>query len=279
MLLIAVGLSATAQPQYGHLDTIFGRCERYLYPEWYDECPAYQDDTNGFIGELYYGNGDSWAGFHSGTNRRVCIKEYRVSEPTQISGLVALVAIRDTLSENTPRPSDAPLCMSQERAPEMMILCQGGALRPLPLGMVSESHYLLPIDSVRWDTATPSLMYLPLSINSNPSDTLHSVWCYAYEAYFPQPVTVDSVFYIMGTFRSCTMETYEHPVYGTMRVYSYYPTAYVTILDWLSEYCNRCTGNVFFYDTYYPFYEGYNYGTRSGVNNMWSGAFLPIRSR
>lgn len=284
IMLFAAGLlaqfQATAQPQYSHLDTIVGRCERYLYPEWYDECPSYQQDTNGFMGMLFNAHGHHWA-FIGETNPRFVAKEYHVSGPIQVEGLVAMVALRDTLSENYPRSAGVPLCFSQERAPEMMILCQGGARRPLPAGILSESHLMLPLDSVRWDTATPYLMQLPLSVNADPDDTLQSVWCYAYEAYFPQPVTVDSVFYVLGTFRSSSTEVYDHPVYGPTYVYTNYPTAYVAVVDHRSEYCARCTTDAVIYDGYLFFDEGFNYGTTSNAmqRRKQSGLFLIIGRR
>ena len=141
-------------------DTMYDRYERYYYTKWYDECPQYYDTA--------------YTLFHLWP--QVCnhieIKEDYTPAPLKIKGLVAFV-VKNPSNEHY---------IYDYRLPEYLYLYQkvGDSLRM--------------VDSVRWDTAAPKTMFWHLNAFSNTTTE-----CYAYEAYFTKPYTVDSVFAIGGS--------------------------------------------------------------------------------
>lgn len=212
---MALAYGAGAQGQ--RADTIVGRCERYYYETWYDECASYQTPDYSF----YLRNNYSCFLAEPGNKCRTMIaKEYYTPEPLTIYGLAAMVKLdvrHDSMYIN--RLTDS----IQARASEVLVLFQASR----NYNQMSSYYYppiLTPIDSVRWDTASAKVMMLPRNMYAVAGDSGGYEQCLVYEARFERPVTVDSFFYIGGTFRSNTMEGEEY-------VYSYLPTVYQTFVE------------------------------------------------
>ena len=154
-LIILSGMIAMAQN-----DTMYDRYDRYHYTKWYDECPQFYDSCTRYrisaIGDI----------------ATTEVKEEYTPVPMKVKGLVAFV---DKLGPNEHSVFDY-------RLPEYLFLYQ----------KIGDTLHL--IDSLRWDTAAPKIMYWTRNPYTQEKD-----WCFAYEAYFDKPYTVDSVFAIGGS--------------------------------------------------------------------------------
>lgn len=223
IILSFVSLMGRTQPFVQPVDTLEGRVEGcYYYPFWYDECPQFQRDTVAFT---MYGRPVYPSSFDVGILRVADATEHYAPQPLRVKG--ALVMVR--LSMEYPWP----MIDSLTRAPELVVISQGDTLFPDSLW---PSYYyprhMEAVDSSRWDTAAAHLLKLPKNIFASPSgpDSLY-FQCFAYKAYFPQPVTVHDTFYLVGTYRSNS---------GNSNLdYYHYPTNYARILNMGTE-CDRC---------------------------------------
>lgn len=187
-----------AQPHYYYqpydpchnCDTIPAFDRRYHYTGWYDTCSQYLNGTTFELrnpvepGSLFL-----W-GKTGYTDRRMAVK-----------GLMCMIS----------RNADGERFLDTIKMPEFLYLYQ-----------VGPNDTMIFIDSVRWDTAAPHAMKIPLRIDSTVIDH-----CLVYDAYFKSPVYVDSTFFIIGSqnsnnFRGPT-ESNPHNVYSW-----YYPTHYIS---------------------------------------------------
>ena len=120
---------------------------------------------------------------------------------------------------------------------------------------------MIALDSARWDTLTPKIMKIPLSIDM---DTF--AYCYAYEAYFDKPVTVDSTFYIGITSNS------NETVNGLSIIYTHIPTFYINMP---MIPCNGCVGynpKIMFNDEWVDGFTLFH----TNPDGYWFGGALPI---
>lgn len=224
LLMLLLPLSAAiAQVTYGPFE---GVPDYYLVPSWYTQCPSYRTDTNFFTRGIFINDNNGI------TPNRITVREFHTDAPLSVYGMVALVAI-DPFAY-TPTPMQDP---SAGRAPEYLMLLQGtDPILIYPGGDSTQApylnefpHHMTVLDSLRWDTVTPSILHLPKQHGAvDDTDFFH---CYAYECHFPAPVVVDSVFYVLGTYRSN-----HNPPGG----FTHYPTVYFTIQEKGSVVCDPC---------------------------------------
>lgn len=246
-------LSLKAQNFVHPVDTLEGRVPFcYYFPYWYDECPRFQWDSITF--QLYNINLHPYLVLPEQYLHEKVITEHYALQPLTVKGALVMVSIDPN--------SYAPIIDSMSRAPEWVTLSQGDTLLPddlypdyfFPRHMVAE-------DSSRWDTARVHLLKLPKNANAilTGADSLF-FYCYAYEAYFPQPVVVHDTFYLTGSFYSLKWDTsgYEH-----------FTTSYALVGNTSIE-CDRCPHTRVFMGECCPIMGLYSY-QRSTV-----GPFLPI---
>ena len=249
-------------------DTIFGRNPDYHYWGWYDECQQYEKDSNKFI----LRHCCSSATDQDGVNDQMLVVDHYMPGQQTIYGVAVMVSLnpgQDWMASHY-LPSVDSL-----KLPEYVYIYQGGpALPDLPLFYYPRQMTL--VDSVRWDTASPRLMALPLNANA---DTL--VYCHVFEAYFDTPVVVADTFYFVGTFRSNDIATIRDTVVvdgvpHTVTDYRFrhFPTDYVVVRDAFTDQCEKCSvvERVFYspLEIREEWLEAYNWWF------MCSGPFLPI---
>ena len=155
------------------------RCDNYYYTKWFDDCPNWR--PNGVwdscfcfkyeFGRLFSGELAKWEYAH---NRRMKVK-----------GLAAMV--------NAYTPPTVDGAPGNLKNPEYMYIYQMTETGRTIQGIDVEVRLQL-LDSVRWDTATARVMEFRQGWNDE-----FVQYCYIYEAYFEQPVWVDSDFYIVGS--------------------------------------------------------------------------------
>lgn len=226
-LLLAGASVAEAMPSREHStnnaeytttggDTIYGRHRRYYYGEWFDTCRYYMNESlpcpNWGLGPIAM----RWTS--PNYQDQLVAKEMYTDEPLTIKGLTALVVDQHQWEEYDHTP-----VRGVGRRPEALYLYQKGASPSTTCWWDNvDSNVLIFIDSVRWDTSHKQhLMFFPKTAHSEDYIYMH-----AYDVYFDKPVTVDSVFYIAGTFRSSGRvpdEVYQYSFY-----YPYLPTYYAT---------------------------------------------------
>lgn len=220
-LALLAALAAASLPATGHSqDTIVGRCDRYHYTDWYDECESYQDN--------------SWparmmdrVGNLSNTGSQVIVSGQLATGSLTVKGLVAFVSARpDTVVNVTGETGPS-------RLPEYLILAQGHHSPAMPPTRFYPGSMTV-LDSVRWDTAAPRTVLFPLS----PTDSEPEFSCLAYEAYFPEPITVDSLFYIIGTLHNNVI--IEDSTIGSVPHYKHMPSVYTCLMQFNMETCYIC---------------------------------------
>ena len=228
-------VAAMAQPQYDRLDTFNNLPHRYYTPEWYSQCPIFNDSTIRYTNSYRQSGGPMTA------------NEYSVDGQIEIKGLMCMVVIDvDYLWEySSPDAMDYYRSTVLEKMPEYLILLQAGSLYPLTGNLFPRQ--LTVIDSLRWDTVTPYVLRLPRTANA-AADTDY-MWCYAYDIYFDTPIVVDSIFYIVGTNHS---NVTEHYITDTNDIgigydrYTHWPTVYNNIKiplndpNYWSIHCDMC---------------------------------------
>ena len=214
LLAIApVFMFVTVSAQTGIID---GRCERYYYSRWYDECPAYIQDST-FIEQLVRDN-NGWAECHffdlypddaTNSSDTTIMRDY-TPRKLAIKGLAAMV-MRSAYDVGLGTIYN----ISPDRLAEHLILYQGDTTAP---------GNRRCLDSVRWDTASPHIIRMPKCVRSmEENDTSSFMYGLVYEAFFEKTLFVDSVFYIGGTFRSNDYSPYGAPLYSNM------PTVYLLV--------------------------------------------------
>ena len=273
LIFAAIAMEATAQ-LLPPTDTIVGRCDRYYFSEWYDECELF-----GEYCDIYYEQPkiEYWSA--DVTNPAVLANTHRAHDRMAVKG-VAVMVVKD-LSDLYLR---AEMPDSNTRQPEWIVMMQGNGR--IDTNIVPEMwQHLFPlhmeaIDSVRWDTAAPLLWRLPLCIDSLSNDTTGWMECLVYEAYFPEPVMVDTLFYLLGTFRNSSRITINPDSPDCcIEVYTNYPTVYSLVREYMMDYydselCRLCKQNMHVYSGRYPVLE--DFWHQIDFQNTYYGPFLPI---
>lgn len=200
-LLITAGGYLSAQSG----DIIWGRSVDYLYPVWYDECYYYTTDGGFILGEVprYF-----YTMEHENSAGSLMATKQSVPEPVAIEGVAVMVSTH---------PQRWP-SLTTERNNEYALL----------IGVDSNG---LPGDTLaiaRWDTVVPRVMLLPQNIRAeHAGDTTECLRDFlVYEARFPQPVLVDTQFFIAATFNSNERSAPDSN--GVWR-YKYRTTSYITV--------------------------------------------------
>lgn len=204
LILSLVLSAAAAQAQYYTVsDTLTGLDDHYYCPQWYDECPWYQDSTSAayrLIGGLSIGN-----------LSRLAILQYpeRRMSVKGIAAMVKRIEDYEGLLFYSPHPV---------KNKEYVYLCTG------------DSSTLAVRDSARWDTVPPRLWKLPKHQAALTDDFMY---CHLFEARFNEPLLVDSAFIMAGSYNS-------NPRSG---FYTYLPTMYLFIEEKIDNICGgMCPG-------------------------------------
>lgn len=159
-------------------DTIYGRCYRYFYDNWYDQCVRYHDCTSEITDRNWFFESPVQSIIlHFGVMYDMVARRYTVPRRVAIKGLVALA--------------------HGQRKPEYMMIYQYDTTA------LGNAAFL---GMTRWDTAERKVMKLPQCTQTmNMGDPSKFLYLDAYEAYLDKPVVVDSVFFIAGTYNSDTL--------------------------------------------------------------------------
>ena len=230
---------------YTGLDSIPGYYDKYYYTEWYEDCPRFHSDSANFL-QNHYGYGTYLA-----------IRENYTSHRIKVKGVAALVA-------RIPRHGiGSILYYDTVRQPEYLKVYQWSDIAP---------DTLIFLDSVRWDTASPKMMCLPtIDPKYTQRDRVHfptdTLYCYAYEAYFDNPVYVDSTFYLGGTHNSNVIGDVPGFFDG---VYLHVPTEYFTIHQSYGQDCPLG------YTKVYMRYDAWDYWGFVPFDDNPFGQFLAI---
>ena len=202
-LLLLLVLSITVEQVWAQTyDTVNCRSNELYYSEWYDTCsyffepPCHNLSRNAYC--LYTRTLESEASTFQLYNFLV-VPDY-VSRPLKVRGL----AVMHTWDYQMCLWNRSILCHDTSRLPEYLYLYQkvGDSLRKLA--------------EVQWDTATPQILKLP---RNHDTATYGFEYCYLYKVYFDTFITVDSVFYIGGSFFNNLIPDYH--------AYLHLPTFYV----------------------------------------------------
>lgn len=209
MAMASMDLEAQFYTPCQNCDTIPSRYREYYYTQWYDECPLYA--TNGWLDDCHR------LRFEFDKQNPPAAKWGYTDSPMQVKGIVALVDIYF-----------CNMCFYDTiKMPEYVYIYQkvgDSAYLINPPGLDSSYwHYqtftrLDLIDSARWDTAKPHYMEF---LQGETGEVLG--YCYAFEAYFDHPVTVDSSFYLLGSWNSTKRSSPE------ALCLDYIPTCYVGV--------------------------------------------------
>lgn len=156
------------------------RCDKYYYTKWFDNCPYWHPKgiydsclcLQYQFGRLFTGKLAKWEYAHKGR--------------MQVKGLVAMV--------NAYTPPTVDGAAGNKKRPEYLYLYQMTSAGHFYYQEIEDCVQLQLLDSVRWDTATARVMEFRQGWNDE-----YVQYCYLYEAYFEQPVWVDSDFYIVGS--------------------------------------------------------------------------------
>lgn len=214
IFLVAAMTAFSAAAQDG--DTIRGRCERYFYPAWYDQCEFF-DEPNPFVL-----GGDSiisfniWNGFDLFLPGDTLALRVNVPRCMLIAGVAVMVnegnAAVDYSSASDVKGNEYAMLMGDGEIP-------GDVLA-----------------SARWDTAGRHAMVLSQDrrrflAGGGYGDMAFTV----YEAYFDSAVMVDSAFFMAGTFNSNRL-VYE----GFPLRFEGAPTFYGMVRSPYSYPCHNC---------------------------------------
>lgn len=225
---------------YDDLDTIISRSPNYYYSEWYDECPRFNTENADFYSVVY----------SCGSGK--VIRENYTSKPIQMKGVVVF----------TDKVLNIYHSRNPFRAPEYAYAYQYDYSRP---------DSLLLIDSARWDTVMPKLIRFPSMADSLTNiDSLHYpryFECYAYEAYFDKPITVDSTFFVGSSCNSNSItDEFGVDVYMKTDFFCICPVNSGTTGCCYLKYRKKYLSNDFILWDYMPF---------EPMDNFF-GMFLPI---
>ena len=178
---------------FAQTDTIFGTSPRYHYSEIYDTIYYFPDSCTPSPLSL----------FRIGWYDEPVAKEQFSSESIAVKGISIMVS----MNRNSSEPYTPLYTPGSPKLPEYAYLAHYD----------SDSMYRFS-DSLRWDTATPKVMVLPLC---RDSEACCNVDCYVYEAFFSKPVIADSFFFIVCTENS--NKTLEQKTWQS-KWYQYTPT-------------------------------------------------------
>ena len=177
ILMAVAGFEIATAQTY---DTVDSRCRYYYYSQWYDTCEC-----------CYNGSPDNYAnlGLREADNCSWVEHAYSDYTPKPLEMLGVAVMI---------------LPLSSSIYHYLMVDTNYGPEYVYVAYWDSAANQMLKLDSVRWDTLTPKILRLPLTgtpeYYGNSSRFPEGIgYCEVYEAYFSKPVTVDSVFFIIGT--------------------------------------------------------------------------------
>ena len=179
-IMLLMSSAAFAQPSYSSYDTIPSRYRNYHYTEWYDECPAYQN--GGMIDSCHY----EWYLPWSLVGHAFIMKYEYTDHPIKVRGLAAMVD-RGTSSIYPYKNSS----MGEQYLYLLQRVDWNDSLTP---SSYQGKYRMKIVDSVRYDTVKPKLMVISQAYSGQPDQ-----YVYMYEAYFNNPIEMDSVFYIHGT--------------------------------------------------------------------------------
>ena len=169
-----------------------GRCPRYHYTIWYDTTTCYLTPdrysppyfTGGYYDQIFYGYPHWWQAILDAK------REY-TPRPILLAGVAAMIGDTDMVSDfNVPGMTD-----TTTTAPDTCYVFYYD----------SATGATTILGAARWDTATPKIWRLPMNV-----DTLNGGLyrcCKVYEAMFPTPVPVDSVFWIVGTLNNLATDS------------------------------------------------------------------------
>lgn len=209
VLFVVHGMAVASVPMGSGMDDTIPAAPKYrdyYYTKWFDDCQHYYPD--GIVDSCFSRYFDFW-NFYGDFS---VAKWEHTGHRMKVKGLVAM------LDRYMPPTNDDDTVIM--KLPEYLYLYQLVGRRHLLLTDYEDGLNLLLVDSVRWDTATARVM--ELRRGSDPSKTQY---CYLYEAYFENPVYVDSDFYIYGSTNS---NVFTSP--GS-HIWRYVPTIYVDIMD------------------------------------------------
>lgn len=263
ILITGTCLLAQGQLPIATTDTIVGRADHLYYlPYWYDQCQFYQDDTVRFkcmdVTQFDY----------MATERfdYVVAEEHYALQPILVRGLAAMV------SKNCRGGTFALSPTNPRRGAEKLYLMLGDSLHPT-LPDFYYPLYMHCLDSVRWDTAAPKLMRMPMNQFATPSDTSEYLECYLYEAMFGTPYKVRDTFYVIGTFHSNIYDTTSNPL--SPFVFHNIPTVYTAVKP-LNTGCDRCAEGtrLFVSETLAP--ADWSVWMLYNHRDFTTGPFLPI---
>ena len=190
------------------------RCDKYYYTKWFDDCPNWRPN----------GVWDSCFCFKYQITRyvetaKIAKWEYAHNRRMKVKGLVAMVQ-----NYNPPTVDTAAVV---QKLPEYLYLYQMTETGRNIQGIDIEVRLQL-LDSVRWDTASARVMEFRQGWNDE-----YVQYCYLYEAYFEQPVWVDTDFFIVGSTNSG---------YNSVNSNGRIPTVYVDIMDQQDYILDNKTG-------------------------------------
>ena len=179
-----------------NVDTVVGQRVGFYYSDYYTRCSTFKRPLPFNTQKINFEQVEM-----KNPSNILAASEHFTPHPVAVRGLAALVVI-DTaeilyrrsviLDGTTLTPVGDSLRLT--KVPETLLLFQ----------VTDTATYRVRlVDSVRWDTAAPRWLMLPLSAQAMQSgDTAQMARCCLYEAYLPEPVVVDSFFYVAGTSRS-----------------------------------------------------------------------------
>ena len=237
---------------------------------WFDKCPTFIAPPPYYTNRAYFA---STSYFNNNAEGLVaCVG--RASDTLKVAGLTALTW--DWFNE----PSLGFRNLGDKWSySETMFLYKGTPETGLTL-----------IDSVQWDTAAPYRILFPSNAQTQVGDDSSMfLYCLAYDAYFHEPVMLDSVYTIVSTTRNNGMSIFEDSIFDAegnffdIWMWYYYngvPTIYVSFYELREDLiCKTCLTTE---DTTRYVYV-YNYQTYNWGENMWNviekkqwGPFLAI---
>ena len=162
IILYTVVLMSAAQTY----DTIYNRASNGYYHRWYDTC-----DNSHRLPEFINFN----LSYYDSASITV-ISSY-TPQPMLVTGGIVMVSRTEFNPDRW---------YFETGKPEYVMLYQYN----------SRLQTMVLLDSVRWDTASPKILFLPDCVDTwvDPRDT--GATCFAYEVRFKHPVMVDSTFYM-----------------------------------------------------------------------------------
>ena len=198
-LIAAMAAIGMAQGQL--TDTVTHRNRNYYYSQWYDTCKCCYNGTN-------------------------LTDDYACLFVRDACGSVGWGEY--ALSDYTPRPLDllGVAVMVMDPGPWYHYLSRDSVYGEEYVYVAyydSVTNRMQILDSARWDTLQPKT--IGVRVTETPEYYMHPTracppdgiaYCHVYETYFEKPVTVDSVFYMIGTHhgnRQCQEQLYlDHSV-------------------------------------------------------------------